>query len=206
MKRAVSLTPHGRYESEQHSSVKSLTALVLKEEERYSVSLGPIPMARNSLCALNEISAMNSEDQNHLLDIMEEGEHTLNKYHFHTKIKSPTVITVSTNLTECRGEYFDSGSGKISVDQINLQKQLLDRFDLIVVLKDNGSIEAVKEYTEQKIQLQSKSIPKYDAFLQKYLEYARKIDPEVSPEAADMIGNYYINLHKSNRHLKSKGK
>lgn len=161
-------------------------------------------MARNSLCALNEISAMIAEDQNRLLDIMEEGEHTPNKYHFHTKIKSPTVIIASTNLTEYRGEYFDSGSGKISMDQINLQKQLLDRFDLIVVLKDNGSIEAVKEYTKQKIQLQSKPIPRYDTFLQKYLEYARQIEPEISPEAANMIGNYYIDLHKSNPHLKSK--
>ena len=55
LKKTVSLVPKGRYESIQHLSAKSLTALVLKEEERYSLRLGPIPMARNSLCALNEI-------------------------------------------------------------------------------------------------------------------------------------------------------
>ena len=94
--------------------------------------------------------------------------------------------------------------GKISLGQIPLQIQLLDRFDLIVVLKDNGDLEALKEYTEQKIQLQSKPLPKDDLFLQMYLEYARKIEPEISPEARSMIAQYYINLNTSNRNLKSK--
>ena len=204
LKKTVSLVPKGRYESIQHSSAKSLTALVLKEEERYSLRLGPIPMARNSLCALNEISTMSMEDQNYLLDITEEGQFTLNKYGFNTKINSPTVIIASTNLREQNNEYFDLRLGKISLGQIPLQIQLLDRFDLIVVLKDNGDLEALKEYTEQKIQLQSKPLPKDDLFLQMYLEYARKIEPEISPEARSMIAQYYINLNTSNRNLKSK--
>ena len=37
-----------------------------------------------------------------------------------------------------------------------------------------------------------------------YLEYARKIEPEISPEARSMIAQYYINLDISNINLKSK--
>ena len=204
-KKTITIIPKSRYESSQHSSAKSLTAIVLKEDERYSLRLGPIliPMAKGSVCALNEISTMSMEDQNYLLDIAEEGQFTLNKYGFNTKVNSPTVIIASTNLTEQR-EYPDPSTGKISLDQIPLQRQLLDRFDLIVILKDTGDIEAIKEYTEQKIQLQPKFLPKNDLFLQMYLEYSRKIEPEISPEARSMVAQYYVNLNKCNRNLRSK--
>ena len=123
LKKTVALVPKSRYESIQHSSAKSLTAIVLKEEERYSLRLGPIPMSRNSLCALNEIGAMWPEDQNYLLDILEEGQFTLNKYGFNTKINSPTVIIASTNLKDRNNEDFDPMLGKINLDQIPLQSQ-----------------------------------------------------------------------------------
>ena len=37
-----------------------------------------------------------------------------------------------------------------------------------------------------------------------YLEHARKIKPEISPQAGSMISQYYINLKKSNQNFKSK--
>ena len=68
---------------------------------------------------------------------------------------------------------------------------------MIVILKDNGDEEALKEYTERKTELQSSIIPNYDPFIQKYIEYARKIKPKISPEAQKMIQEYYIDLNKS---------
>ncbi len=85
-----------------------------------------------------------------------------------------------------------------------LQRQLLDRFDLIVILKDNRNIHSLKEYAERKTELQTNYIPNYDIFLQKYIEYARKIKPIPSPEAARMLQEYYTNLNKSNPNFESK--
>ena len=97
IKEMSKLVPNSRYESVQHSSGKSLTAIVSKENDDYCLRLGPIPQARGSICVLNEIGKMNSEDQGFLLDVMEEGEFTINKHGINAKIKSPTVIIASCN-------------------------------------------------------------------------------------------------------------
>jgi replicative DNA helicase Mcm len=57
--------------------------------------LGPIPLAKNAICAINEIGSMNFEDQRFLLDIMEEGRFTIDKYGIHQEIDSPTTIKQS---------------------------------------------------------------------------------------------------------------
>jgi DNA replicative helicase MCM subunit Mcm2 (Cdc46/Mcm family) len=206
LKKAVSLIQNGRYESVQHSTAKSLTAIVSKEDEQLVLRLGSISTAKGSVCGLNEIGTMMPDDQNHLLDIMEEGEFTINKHGFHSKILSPTAIFATSNLTsQFNGNYeFDAQPFQYP---LSIQRQLLDRFDLIVVLKDNGDEEASDKYAERKTELQSSIIPKYDIFLQRYLEYARKIKPKISPEANKMIKQYYINLNKSpNANSESKRK
>ena len=139
-------------------------------------------MPKDSVCGLNEIGTMTDEDQNHLLDIMEEGEFTINKYAIHSKILSPTAIFATSNLASPFNFNYEFDAQPFQYP-LPIQRQLLDRFDLIVILKDNGDEEALKEYTEKKTELQSSIIPNYDIFLQKYIEYARKIKPKISPEA-----------------------
>jgi replicative DNA helicase Mcm len=204
LKKAISLIKNSRYESVQHSTAKSLTAIVLKEDEQYFLRLGPVPISKGSICALNELGTLSIDDQNHLLDIMEEGEFTINKHGFSSKIQAPTTIIASANLKKISSDIDFEAFNKTPLSDIPLEKQLLDRFDLIVILKDEKDCQALIDYTEKKTDLQSNSIPVYDIFIQKYLEYARKLKPILSPEAKKMIQEYYINLHKSNPALESK--
>jgi DNA replicative helicase MCM subunit Mcm2 (Cdc46/Mcm family) len=171
VKRAASLVPNSRCESVVHSTGKSLTALVAVENENSFLRLGPISLSGGRICGLNEIGRMTPEDQNYLLDIMEEGEYTFNKKDISAKIESPTTIIASANLKDSNSftgsrnlnEFFDI----TSLSQIPLQRPLVDRFDLIVFLKDDdGDIEAVREYAEKKVESQSKVIPDYIVFLQ----------------------------------------
>ena len=74
LRETTKLVPNSRYESGQNSSGKSLTAIVVKEDESYLLRLGPVPLARQAMCAINELGRMNFEDQAYLLDMMEEGE------------------------------------------------------------------------------------------------------------------------------------
>ena len=162
LRKAVSLIHNSRYESVQHSSAKSLTAIVVRENEQHFLRLGPIPISKDAVCALNEIGTMTPDDQNHLLDIMEEGEFTNNKYGFNSKIESPTTIIASTNLQ--KPETWNRGfTRSLEVQdteyEIPLQSQLLDRFDLIIIVKDNGDEQWLTEYTDKKIQFQSKTYP-----------------------------------------------
>lgn len=46
IRESVKLVPNSRYESSQHASGKSLTAIVSKEDDDYCLRTGPVPMAR----------------------------------------------------------------------------------------------------------------------------------------------------------------
>ena len=135
-------------------------------------------MASGSICALNEIGTLSPDDQNLLLDLTEEGSFTINKYGYNTSIQSPTAIIGSTNFAE--PDLF--GFGRYRTQSTNypipLSEQLLDRFDLIVILENNGDKEALKEYVKKKKKLQYSIIPNYDIFIQKYIDHARKINPK----------------------------
>ena len=66
---------------------------------------------------------MSSEDQGFLLDVMEEGEFTINKHGINAKIKSPTVIIASCNpigSTFRKSTNDDNTDDKINLNQIPL--------------------------------------------------------------------------------------
>jgi replicative DNA helicase Mcm len=67
LKEATKLVSNSRYESGQNSSGRSLTAIVSKEDESYVLRLGPVPLAKEAICAINELGRMNYEDQAYLL-------------------------------------------------------------------------------------------------------------------------------------------
>jgi DNA replicative helicase MCM subunit Mcm2 (Cdc46/Mcm family) len=48
------------------SSGKSLTAIVEKEKENHVLRLGPIPLARNALCDINEFGRHFKRKQPHI--------------------------------------------------------------------------------------------------------------------------------------------
>jgi replicative DNA helicase Mcm len=197
LKKAAKLIPNSRFESSQHSSGKSLTAIVEKDSESYLLRLGAIPLAKWGVCALNEIGTLAFEEQKYLLDVMEEGEFTINKHGIHSDIESPTVIVASTNLLKATNDQ-ELANGDISLDQIPLTAPVKDRFDLIAVVAEDRNDDAILNYIDKKIESYSKSIPVYDVFLQKYIEYARKVEPKMDPACTDRIKYYYAALRKSN--------
>jgi DNA replicative helicase MCM subunit Mcm2 (Cdc46/Mcm family) len=71
--------------------------MVLKEGDNYVLNLGLVPLAKNELCVINEFDKMYSEEQDNLLDVMEEGEITVNKFAKLHTIKSPTTIIATAN-------------------------------------------------------------------------------------------------------------
>jgi replicative DNA helicase Mcm len=100
LKSTKDLVPKSRYESSQNSSGKSLTAIVSKEDESHVLRLGPVPLAKDAICALNELGRMGLEDQGHLLDVMEEEDFTINKYGINAKILSPYFDNCISKPTE----------------------------------------------------------------------------------------------------------
>jgi replicative DNA helicase Mcm len=195
LRAATKLVPNSRYENCQSSSVRSLTAIVIKEDgEKEFVRLGPVSLAGGAICALNELGRMPFEDQAHLFDIMEEGEFGINKYGLNSKISSPTVIIASANPNST----YWRDSEKVSIDEFPISKVLLDRFDLIFLIRTTRNENAIREYAYHKSELidENKPIPNYDLYLQKHIMLSKQLNPTLSKEAKMMLAEYYIKIAK----------
>jgi replicative DNA helicase Mcm len=192
---AIKLVPNSRYESSQHSSGKSLTAIVSKENESdYCLRLGPIPLARGSICVLNEVGRINEDDQSCLLDVMEEGMFTINKYGVNATINSPTVIIASANPVGSTFHYSkdEIEDEKINISQIPLIAPVIDRFDLVYVIKDLKNEKEIREYANKKLEKRKNKVPDYYPYLKKHVEYAKQFNPQLTEEAGLLISEYYV--------------
>lgn len=190
---SIRLVPSSRYETCQNASGKSITAIIVKENgEREFLRLGPVPLARNAICALNELGNMPFEDQAHILDVMEEGEFTITKYAINAKIPSPTVIIASSNPTT---SYWKDNE-KMSIDELPISKTLLDRFDLLFTFRTTRDEKAIRRYAYQKSELigGTRRIPDYHSYLVRHVLYSKEFDPYLSHEAMIMLAEYYIRI------------
>ena len=185
------LIPNSRWESAQGSSGKSLTAIVDKEEDNHILRLGPIPLARNAICAINEFGRTSFEDQAHFLDVMEEAKFTINKYGINATIKSPTTIIASSNPF---GNSNWNDDEKIDIDEIPALKPVLDRFDLVFIFRSLKDEDAIRNYAYKMAELESIKIPDYSNYLVKHLEYAKKFNPIINDEAKNMLTEFFTKI------------
>jgi replicative DNA helicase Mcm len=193
LKASVRHVPNSRYESGQHSSGKSLTAMVAREDEMHLLRLGPIPLARGSVVAINEAGRMSEDDQALLLDAMEEGTFSMNKFGFNAKIQADASVIMSAN-PRSSDWVSTGGDDKVSLDEIPALKELLDRSDLIFAVKAVRDEETIRKYAELKGEMEDRDIANYDLFLRKYIQYAKAVNPVISEEAKNILNEAYVRL------------
>jgi replicative DNA helicase Mcm len=193
----VKVVPNSRFESGQSSSGKSLTAIVSKEGGDVTVlRLGPIPFSKEAICAINEIGRMSFDDQGQLLDSMEEGEFTINKYSMSARIRAPTVVIGSANPTTSKWSDLNS-DGKINLDDIPAIKPLLDRFDYLFIFKTSRDEKVIKIYTETKTEYEDRVVPNYNDYVIKHILYSKRFNPILSDDAKVILNDYYMNVAKN---------
>jgi replicative DNA helicase Mcm len=187
---AVELVPNSRYVTAQNASGKGVTAIIDKENDTTVLRLGAVPQARGAVCAINEIGRMDYVNQAFLLDVMEEGQFTLDKYGIHVKIKSPTTIIATTNPN---GTTWNTNY-HISNSEIPVLNTLRDRFDQICGISEFLSMEENREYAEKKAAIDAKNIQHNCNYLKMYFEYAKTISPVITPEAQSMLVEFWLEL------------
>ena len=185
---ATKILPNSRYVTAQNASGKSLIGIVDKENDSLVLRLGAIVLSKNSICAINEIGSLNFEDQGHLIDILEEGHTTLDKYGRHYEIDSPTTIIATANPNGISWR-----TTIVSKDDIPVVKNLLDRFDQIYEFRDNLSETEIEEYTKRKTILRKRKNHNYN-FLKKYLIYVKSnINPKITENTENRLNKFWIN-------------
>lgn len=195
LKASVRHVPNSRYESGQHSSGKSLTAMVAREDEMHLLRLGPVPLARGAIVAINEAGRMSEDDQALLLDAMEEGTFSMNKFGFNAKIQADASVIMSAN-PRSSDWVSTGGDDKVSLNEIPALKELLDRSDLIFAVKAVRDEASIRKYAELKGEMEDRNIANYDLFVRKYVQVAKTVNPVVSEEAKNILNEAYIHLAK----------
>jgi DNA replicative helicase MCM subunit Mcm2 (Cdc46/Mcm family) len=191
----VRIVVNGRYESCQSSTGLSLTAQVSKEEGgSYILRAGPIPQARDSLCALNEVGQMPITDHKHLLDFMEEGESTLNKFGFNARIAGHTSIVASANPLNNTWKNFDI----IDFNEFPTLVQIIHRFDFISIFREITDEDELKRFATKRSEIRNLfdagSFDRPEKMLKRYIMYARNFHPVISEEAKSMLNEFWVKM------------
>jgi MCM P-loop domain len=183
---AVEVKPNSRYVSGPHSSAKTITAIMDKENDSLVLRHGAIPLSRGAICAINEVTEFDLEDQARLLDVLEEGIIPLNKHGKHMIIPAPTSIIATANPNQSRW----NDRQKVSNDEIPMLRTLLDRFDQIYPFRDSMNLEQTQEFVDRMNVIRKRKPHRYD-YLKKYLVYASSLDVTMTPEAEYMLGEFW---------------
>jgi replicative DNA helicase Mcm len=185
---STKILPNSRYVTAQNASGKSLIGIVDKENDSLVLRLGAIVLSKNSICAINEIGSLSYEDQGHLIDTLEEGRLTLDKYGMHYEIDSPTRVIATSNPNAISWK-----TSTLSKDDIPIVKNLLDRFDQSYEFRDNLSETEIEEYTKRKTILRKRKSHNYN-FLKKYLIYVKSnINPKITENTENRLNKFWIN-------------
>ena len=137
------------------------------------------------------------EQQKHFLDFMEEGWSTNNKYGINAHITGNTSLVGSANPRNGRWKHPD----EIELDEIPVLTQIIDRLDIICILRETEPDEQKdREYVSGINEIRRNSKARlyfgYDEFMKKYLMYARTFNPdaEISEDGLNMINEYWIKM------------
>jgi DNA replicative helicase MCM subunit Mcm2 (Cdc46/Mcm family) len=190
MRAAIRLVPKSRYVTAQNSTGKSLMAIIDSENDMKMLRQGSVPLAKNAICGINEIGTMGFDDQKFLLDAMEEGFFSVDKWGMHVDIDCPTSIIGTTNQIGALWKEPD----RIDNNEIPILRQLLDRFDLLIAFRRKRGEEENRKYADKKSQLDEKQIDYDCSFLMKYLHYAKSLTPAMTEEARVMLNEFWVRL------------
>ena len=195
MRELVKVVPNSRYITASSASSKSALGIVDVVNETKTLVYGPIPLSSGALVGIDELQSWTFEEQSVLLGVMEEGIFFLLKYGKNTPIEALTTILATANPQDI---IYSKNRSTIARNEISLLPPLYDRFDQVYVFLDNLDITEKRRYADQRIQFtEERRLHNYN-FITKYLLYAKKIEPVLTPEAKATLKELWVMLSESN--------
>jgi MoxR-like ATPase len=184
---ATEIKPNSRHVSAPHATTKTITAIPEKINDSVVIIYGAIPLSKNAICAIDEITSFPIEDQSRLLSVLEEGKINLDKLGVRSVIDSPTTIIATANPIQTKW----SNPQRISIEEIDLKRNLLDRFAQIYGFRDEMEEEQTQLFVSEMDKISQRPPHNYN-FLRKYLIHASSIkDVKFTKEARQMLNQFW---------------
>jgi len=195
LKFIADISPKGRYISGKSASGAGLTATVVKDEylRGWSLEAGAMVLANKGIVCIDEMDKMDPNDRSSMHEAMEQQSVTISKANIQATLKSETSVLGAANPKFGRFDPYSTVSA-----QIDMPPSLINRFDVIFIMKDNPDRikdEAIAAHVLQEHQdSQAKSSIDRDLF-RKYIAYSKqKVIPKLSDEAVAEIKKFYVDL------------
>ncbi|MEM1577568.1 MAG: minichromosome maintenance protein MCM [Candidatus Pacearchaeota archaeon] len=194
LKFIASIAPRGRYVVGKAATGAGITATVVKDEflHGWSLEAGAMVLANKGIVCIDELEKMNDADRSAMHEGMEQQTITISKANVQATLRAETSVLAAANPKFGRFDPYQN-----ITEQIDLPPTLLNRFDLIFVLRDLPDKEkdgAIAEHVLREHSLRKKTSFSPE-FLRKYIAYAKqKIKPKLTNEAIEEIKSFYVNL------------
>ena len=174
--------------------VHNTAAVVRDKGGNMILEAGALVLADMGVCCIDEIEKMRPEDRVAIHESMAQQTVSIAKGGIVATLNARTSILAAANPE--LGRYNPYESFTVNV---NLPITILSRFDLIFVLRDEPIPEHDQKIATHILSLQSRSMPPSEPVikpetLRKYIAYAKRIQPELTPRAAKLIENFYLQM------------
>jgi replicative DNA helicase Mcm len=190
---AIEVTPGSKKAVGGSASAVGITAAVVKDEYDggWAVEGGTLVLAKD-FAVIDELNNMSDDDKPKLQEQMSENTITVNKATIRRTLKAPAGILAIANP---KYGIFDPTYDLVK--QFNLPAPIINRFDLIFVVKDNVNRE-IDEMIAEKVtdRERGKIAAKYSPdFIKKFLIYIKnQEESEISDKISDRLKFIYGKL------------
>ncbi len=207
LKYIAQLAPKSKYVSGKGATGAGLTATVVKDEfmRGWALEAGTLVLTNNGICCIDELDKMTPEDRSAMHEALEQQKITISKANVQATLRAETTVLAAANPKYGRFDPYQP-----IAKQIDLPNTLINRFDLIFIIKDEPDKDKDREIAKHVLTLQRdiESIqPEIDTgLMRKYIAYARQTCfPKLSKEAQREITKFYVDLRSSTSAATSEG-
>jgi len=192
------IAPRGLYTSGRGTTAAGLTAAVLREKTGGMVlEAGALVLADKGIACIDELDKMRPDDRVAIHEALEQQTVSVAKGGIVATLNARAAVLAAANPALGRYE-----PHKNINENINLPVTILSRFDLIFLVKDLPEPENDSRMSEHILSLHKTKHTPEEApfppdFLRKYISYAKRIAPVLTPEAVKELQDFYLKMRNT---------